>query len=244
MPEGPSLIILKEKLEQFKGKKVLHAVGYAEIDYSELENKTIIDIKTWGKHLLICFKKVTLRVHLMLFGSYIINKHTKRKIKLGLEFSSGNVNFYACRAELLHEDLNELYDWSADIMSDAWSNANAKKKLKEHPDMIVADALMDQHIFSGVGNIIKNEAMWKARVHPLAKVGDLPAKKITELINEARKYSFEFLDQKKKNTLRKHWCVYSKKICPRDKTPLYKKYLGKAKRRSFFCEICQLKYDK
>ena len=118
-----------------------------------------------------------------------------------------------------------------------------EKKLKEKPETVVADALMDQNIFAGVGNIIKNEAMWRARIHPLAKVGDLPLKKINELIKEARNYSFEFLEQKKANTLRKHWCVYSKKTCPRDKAPLHKKYLGKAKRRSFYCDVCQLKYD-
>ncbi|MEP6464713.1 MAG: DNA-formamidopyrimidine glycosylase family protein [Parafilimonas sp.] len=243
MPEGPSIIILKKNIQQFKGKKVLQALGYAEIDYSELENKTVTDIKTWGKHLLICFKKVTVRIHLMLFGSYIINKHTSRKVKFGLEFNSGNVNFYACRVDLLHEDIDTIYDWTADIMSDAWSNANAKKKLKQFPETIIADALMDQHIFSGVGNIIKNEIMWRARVHPQTKVGNLPLKKMNEIIKEARLYSFEFLEQKQANTLSKHWNVYSKKMCPRCKIPLHKEYLGKAKRRSFYCENCQVKYE-
>jgi endonuclease-8 len=47
MPEGPSIIILKEAIQSFKGKKVLKAEGYAKIDFSLFSNKKITDIKTW-----------------------------------------------------------------------------------------------------------------------------------------------------------------------------------------------------
>jgi formamidopyrimidine-DNA glycosylase len=40
-------------------------------------------------------------------------------------------------------------------MNDAFDEKHAKKKLKQIPDTLVCDALLDQKIFAGVGNIIK-----------------------------------------------------------------------------------------
>jgi endonuclease-8 len=94
MPEGPIILILKEQLQPFKHKKVISAKGYTtKMDPQLLVGKTITDIKTWGKHLLICFPKFTVRVHLMLFGSYKINDHGKHNATLSLQFAKGEVNF-------------------------------------------------------------------------------------------------------------------------------------------------------
>jgi hypothetical protein len=49
------------------------------------------------------------------------------------------------------------------------------------PDALVCDALLDQNVFAGVGNIIKNEVLFRIRVHPLSKLGALPAHKLRAL---------------------------------------------------------------
>jgi endonuclease-8 len=145
--------------------------------------------------------------------------------------------------KLLEGGPDELYDWSGDVMSDDWDAAKARKKLKAAPDELVCDALLDQDIFAGVGNIIKNEVLFRIRVHPESRVGALPPRKLTELIKEARNYSFDFLKWKKAFELRKHWLAHAKKECPRDHIPLEKvKHLGKRKRRAFFCTKCQKLY--
>lgn len=108
--------------------------------------------------------------------------------------------------------------------------------------MLVCDALLDQNIFSGSGNIIKNEVLFRIRVHPKTKVGALTTRKLNELIKEVRNYSFDFLKWKKAYVLRKHWLVHTKGICPRDHTPIIKEYMGKYKRRTFFCPKCQILY--
>ena len=85
-----------------------------------------------------------------------------------------------------------------------WDSKQARKKLKTQPDELVCDALLDQDIFGGVGNIIKNEVLYRIRVHPESTVGVLPAAKMTKLIAEARNYSFDFLHWKRAYVLRKH----------------------------------------
>ena len=243
MPEGPSLVILKEELAGFKGKKVTAVSGNSKENIKQLEGKKIIDFRTWGKHFLICFKGVTLRIHFLLFGKYTINEKKPVPARLSLEFSKGEINFYNCSVKFINEPLDEVYDFTADVMNDDWDVKAAKKKLKEKPDMLVCDALLDQQIFSGVGNIIKNEVLYRIKVHPETLVGNLPLKKLNELIKEARVYSFDFLEWKKEYTLRKHWLAHTKKTCSRDGNPIIKKYLGKTNRRTFYCEACQVNYN-
>jgi endonuclease-8 len=242
MPEGPSIVILKEEVQSFIGKEIIKVEGNSKQDIQRLSGQKIIDFKSWGKHFLICFKKFTVKIHFMLFGSYKINDQKDRVPRLRLIFDEGEMNFYACSVKILEEDLDELYDWTSDVMNDLWNPKAAKEKLKEVPDMLVCDALLNQKIFAGVGNIIKNEVLFRTRIHPESKIGNLPPKKINELIKEARNYSFDFLEWKKQYVLRKHWLAHTKKICPRCELPFVKKHLGKANRRSFFCNNCQVLY--
>lgn len=243
MPEGPSIIILKEAVQEFKGNRIITVTGNSKQDIQRLAGKKIIDFKSWGKHFLICFKSFTVRIHFMLFGSYSINEKIGTKLtRLGLHFKKGDLYFYACSVQFIEEDVNDVYDWSGDVMNDKWSAARAIKKLKQAHETLVCDALLDQHIFAGVGNIIKNEVCFRIKVHPESKIGALPAKQLKELVKEARNYSFDFLEWKKQYVLRKHWLAHTKKICTRCNIPLVKKYAGKTKRRTFFCTNCQVLY--
>ena len=243
MPEGPSIIILKELVQSFKGKKILEAGGNTKIEKQKLVNQKLTDFKSWGKHFLICTNAINLRIHFLLFGSYSIDEQTKPNPRLYLKFKTGSIYFYACALKPVEEELDEVYDWEGDVMNDNWNPAKARRKLKAIPDTLVCDALLDQNIFAGVGNIIKNEVLFRIKIHPESKIGKIPPRKIGELIKEARIYSFDFLKWKKAYELKKHWLAHTKKICPRCKIPFVKKYAGKTKRRTFFCENCQIKYD-
>ncbi|MDB5258018.1 MAG: endonuclease [Chitinophagaceae bacterium] len=242
MPEGPSIVILKEALQAYKGKKVLSATGNAKIELGRIEQQKIMDFKSWGKHFLICFKGFYLRIHLLMFGSYAINERKDRAPRLSLEFAAGEINFYTCSIKLIDGDPNQEYDWEVDVMADEWNASKAEKIIKLMPEEKVCDVLLNQAIFSGVGNIIKNEVLFLARIHPESLLGALPAKKRKELIKLARSYSFDFYTWKKAFVLKKHWQIYKKKICPRCNIPVETAYLGKTKRLTCYCSNCQYLY--
>ena len=243
MPEGPSLVIAKEEMLLFKGKKLVAVSGNTKIDKDRLLNKKLVDIRTWGKQLLLCFNGFTVRIHFLMFGTYRVNAKKETAPRLSLEFAKGEINFYTCAVKMIEEPLDEVYNWSADVLSDRWDPKAARKKLKALPAVLVTDALLDQNIFSGVGNIIKNEVLYRIKVHPKTKLGDLPARKLGELIKEAREYSFDFLRWKKEYTLKKHWLAHTKKTCKRDGDKIHKEYLGTTRRRTFFCNSCQKLYS-
>src|SRR5689334_13934418 len=129
MPEGPSIVILKELVAQFAGKKVTDVYGNSKIDQKRLLNRKVISFRSWGKHFLICFKEFTVRIHFLMFGSYSINsKKPDRAIRLGLKFSNGEINLYSCSIKILEGNIDDYYDWNADVMSDSWDRDAAFMK--------------------------------------------------------------------------------------------------------------------
>lgn len=242
MPEGPTLVILKESAEQFKGKKIKEISGNSTIDQQRLLHKKVIEFDTWGKHFLVRFNGFFLRIHFLLFGKYLINDKKDSPPRLHLGFTNGEINFYASAIRIVEGDPAEVYDFSADVMRDEWDPKAALEKVKEKGNSLICDVLLDQEIFSGVGNIIKNEILFKLKVHPLSKVSNIPVAKLKALIREARDYSFQFYEWKKKDVLKKHWKAHRKKTCPRDHIPFEIHNAGKLKRKAYYCVQCQQKY--
>ncbi|GAB6390485.1 DNA-formamidopyrimidine glycosylase family protein [Stutzerimonas marianensis] len=243
MPEGPSIVILREEVAGFTGQRIERAEGSAGLDKARLVGQTVRSFRSWGKHLLIELDEVSLRIHLLLFGSYRINERKDTVPRLSLGFANGELNFYGCSVQFIEGSLDEAYDWSADVMSDAWDSRATLKKLRARPRLLACDAQLDQTLFSGSGNIIKNEVLFRTRIHPLSLIGELPAAKLRELTREVRTYSFEFLQWKREGTLKAHWLAHTRTTCPRCGIPFVRaKSLGRSKRRSFYCERCQKRY--
>jgi endonuclease-8 len=243
MPEGPSLVILRELAQPFAGQRIRKAEGNSRIDKSRLVGQRIVALRSWGKHFLIELHGFSVRIHFLMFGSYCINSRKDRVPRLSLAFARGReLNFYSCAVRYIDRSLDEEYDWRADVLSDAWDPALARRKLRAMPGTLVCDALLDQNVFAGVGNIIKNEVLFRIRVHPLSKIGQLPPRKLRQLVEQARQYSFDFLEWKKAFVLRKHWLAHNKRMCPRCHIRFTRAYLGTTDRRSFYCERCQVRY--
>ena len=242
MPEGPSILILRELLEPFKGKQVISASGDADVDFDRLMHHKITDIKSYGKNLILCFSGFYLRIHLMMYGTYKINGRKEGTPRLRITTHKEEVNFYTCIVTLFEGKPADQYHWETDVLSDEWNPLQAEKTLKAMKKEKVCDVLLDQEIFTGVGNIIKNEVLFRIKVHPESLVSSLPAKKLKEMVKEAREFSFDFYNWKKKNQLNRNLKIYSKKECPRCSIPSYNAYIGKGKRLTSFCTNCQILY--
>ena len=159
MPEGPSIVILREQVAGLAGKKVLRVAGNSRVvDLARMQGETVRRFCSWGKHFLVVFDGFALRVHFMLFGSYRIDERREGATpRLQLGFARGReLNFYACSLKYLEGEPDEHYDWSADVMADAWNPRAALRKLRAAPATLACDALLDQDVFACAGNIIKN----------------------------------------------------------------------------------------
>lgn len=242
MPEGPSILILREEAERFAGQVVRRVEGDAKVDLQRLQGRRLTAVRSWGKQLLLELDEVTVRVHLLLFGSYAIDARKDRPPRLGLGFDNGELNFYGCSVRLLDEPPELLYDWRSDTLSERWDPALALEKLRAMPDTQVCDVILDQEVFAGAGNIFKNEVLFRIRVHPLSTLGALPADKLQELVTQVRQYAFDFLAWKRAFVLKRHWQAHRQSRCPRCAIALSKAKLGRTQRQSYYCEQCQIRY--
>jgi endonuclease-8 len=244
MPEGPSIVLLREAAAPFVGRRVLAVAGNSKQPIERLRNRVLRDARSWGKHFMLDFGTQWVKVHFGLFGSWRISEERLGVPRLRLGFSRGEfLALYACSVRLHEGALEDQYDWALDVMHPDWDAGAARARLRRHPDALVADALLDQALFPGVGNIIKNEVLHRVRLHPESRVGALPPRKLAQLVDQARAYSFDFLEWKRAFVLRKHWQVHAKRTCPRDGAPLaYRQHLGRQQRRAFWCPACQRLY--
>ena len=215
------------------------------MDPAALEGHTIKDIKTWGKYLFFVLdNKRMLRVHYGLFGKYVLHEWTKKtNPKLEMHFGNGDAIFWSVVSlHLLEGTLKSNgYLPQADIMDKKWSNDLALEKLaKEKPETLICDALMDQEIFAGLGNIIKNEALYRAGIHPKSEHGKIPEKKLLGLMGEMVAFGQEFLKYRRVGKLKRHLQIYKKEFCPKHKKEkVQHQKTGKTKRESYWCASCQ-----
>ncbi len=242
MPEGPSIVILRDELARFAGRKATVS-GSAKIDYARVTGRKVRAFRSFGKQFLVEFADTAIRVHFLLFGSWRIDERKAGSVpRLTLKFANGELNCYACAVRLLDGDLDTLYDWRGDVMSPQWDPALARKRLRAMPDALACDALLDQDVFAGVGNIIKNEVLFRIRVHPQSLVGALPRGKLEALVREAHAYAHQFHEWKLAGTLTRNLLAHKRKTCPRCDIALKLQVLGASRRRAFFCSRCQVRY--
>src|SRR4051812_43400109 len=118
MPEGPSIVILRDQAARFAGRRIVRARGNAKIDMEALTGQRIKAFRSWDNLFLIEMPGFALRVHFLMFGSYTIDERNPRPPRLSLAFVKGELNFYSCAIRVIEEDLDTVYDWSADVMAD------------------------------------------------------------------------------------------------------------------------------
>ena len=251
--EGPSLYLAANQLKPFKGKTVLAVSGNSKIEKERLLKKTVKNIFAWGKHLVIQFDEFALRTHFLLFGAFEaeVNDVTltgdyRRAYtpRLQLDFENGSIKLFNCSVKFLETgNAKASYDFTIDIMSPKWDADKAFVSVSSKPNAEIADLLLDQNIFAGVGNIIKNEVLWRVRMHPETKVKNITPAALTELIAETKKFSLLFYKWRKVFLLRKHLDIYQKSICPRCGAKVKRAKTGKRNRISHICPVCQIKAE-
>lgn len=241
MPEGPSILHLRNKLLPFKGKVVKEAGGYGPTPTAWINGKKLLDIQTWGKHLLFVFANGTVRVHLMLYGEIYINERRTVNRSFYLKFAKGEINGYVVKAQKLEGSPEDTYDWRTDILHKDFDPAYVKTLLKAQAAKTIDDVLMDQSIFTGVGNKIRNEALYRAGIHPLSVTGKIPAAKMTKLITEVVKYAKLFYNELETKGVNESFAVYKQDHAP-DGSAVTVKVLTKTKRKIYFSEHKQVLY--
>ena len=96
MPEGPTILLMKEDLLKLEGKTVTNAKGSIISDKNIVVGEALKEVRTFGKLTFLVFEKFSFRIHLLMYGSYSLfeKKHLSHTLRLGLQFKNEEVYFY------------------------------------------------------------------------------------------------------------------------------------------------------
>lgn len=267
MPEGDTIFRAAHTLSQaIEGQTVTgFASRVAQVRArlpKRLIGQRIAKVEARGKHLLIWFSPsdLALHTHLRMNGSWHLYRSGERWRKAEhlarVVIDAGGwqaVCFAAPVCQLLsrreveqHPSIAALGPDALDAQTDL---TEARRRLDERPDWTIAEALLDQRVLAGVGNVYKCEVLWLQRVDPWTLVADVPPATRTDLLATAERLLKANVGPGR--PLRRTTTspedgvgplyVYgrARRPCPRCATPITVARQGEQARPTYWCRRCQ-----
>ncbi|GAB2460483.1 Fpg/Nei family DNA glycosylase [Jatrophihabitans fulvus] len=191
MPEGDTVFALAARLRRdLDGRTVVRSSfrvpAHATADVA---GSVVLGHETHGKHLLTRFGDGrTLHTHLRMDGSWTVTRQGRRlprrllpDVRLLLEVDGGSTA-YGLRLPVVDlvataDERDVIGHLGPDPLRADWDAAEAVRRLCCDPSRAVADALLDQRLVAGFGNLWANELCFLRGLDPRTPVGevDLPA---------------------------------------------------------------------
>jgi len=205
MPEGDAIFRAARTLHRaLAGKEVtafesvLPSVNRVNDD-TPIVRRTIDRVHSRGKHLLMHFSgDLVLRTHMRMNGSWHIYRpgerwrRSRRDMRIVIATADFEaVGFNIPEAEFMPESevarSAALRTLGPDVLTDDFDANKVIANLRERPDSPIAEALLNQHVLAGLGNIYKSEILFMCRINPLARVQELTAANVRSLVEESRR---------------------------------------------------------
>lgn len=191
MPEGDTIHrtarTLRRALVDAAVTDVATNVGQVRaLGERRLVGQTVAAVEPRGKHLLIWFapSDLALHSHMRMSGSWHLYRPGQRWRKprhlarfrldvpdwVAVCFSAPVVALLSRRQVDMHPTLAAL---GPDALDTAPDVAEARRRLDERGDWTIGEALLDQRMLAGVGNVYKNEVLFIHGIDPWRRVDDL-----------------------------------------------------------------------
>ena len=197
MTEGPTARAKAIRInERFRGKKLLDIFARTKrmsINPRVLIGKKLEDVDTYGKNIILFLDSYAIRIHLMMYGTIHIYKpdepllKPERMIRLSLTFETGRLVVYnAPIVELNRKSRIVRYlkrTLGEDPLRDDWNPEHAVQLILKHKNRKIGDVLLDQKVIAGVGNIVRNEVLFRAKIHPDRLVRDLTEEEVRQWVD-------------------------------------------------------------
>ena len=205
MPEGDTIFRSARALNlALQGKRVeFFETAYAQLasvnDQSPVAGRTVERVESRGKWLLIHFSgDLILVTHMLMSGSWHIYRrgerwkrsrsHMRAMIATAdfeaVAFDVPIANFYTSRTLEWNTAIPKL---GPDLLGAGFSGNEALHRLAARGDDEIANALLNQQVVAGIGNVFKSEICFACGVNPFAKVSALPQTKLEDLLDTARR---------------------------------------------------------
>lgn len=231
-----------ERLEVSAPNPRGRAAGMERLDGSKLDRA-----EAHGKHLLLHFGDLVVHSHLGMSGSWhVYGRGSSWRKPPGAAWAVlkgerseavqfGGPTLRVLRVDALRRDpiLSRL---GPDVLGAEFDAGAVARSLRAAPDRAIGDALLDQALVAGIGNIFKSEACFAAHQDPWQPIADLPEGQLRRVVQTAHELMRDAVDQGRPPS-----AVYRRagRPCPNCATPIASRGQGDANRTTYWCPVCQ-----
>ncbi len=271
MPEGPEIRIAADKIERalrpYPTTEVFFAFEHLKPFEQDLAGCCIKGIETRGKAMLTHFDNgLSVYTHNQLYGKWMVRKahsypETNRQLRFAIHNAQKSALLYsASDIQILTEPEIETHPFLSQLGPDVLSKKLTAKRLqtslleKKHYRRRLANLYLDQHFLAGIGNYLRSEILFVARLHPKLRPIDCTAEQLLVLAEasiaiarQSYKHKGITNDLNLANQLKadgasyreyRHWVfARSNQPCRVCDTPIVKDTISS--RRIYFCPYCQ-----
>jgi len=215
MPEGPEVTIVAENLNKLLKNKYIHSYQLTDngryrkkgpdncIPFGDSLPLKVMKVENKGKLIFFTFTDGKKEFYMLntLGMSGVWHKQTGKHTCFVFEYSSskegvkkekiyfidqrhfGTIKFLTSK-----EDLEKkLKDIGPDMLNDSKMSLELfKERMMKYKHWNLVKALMCQKIISGIGNYLKSESLYHAKISPLLKVEDLSEDQFYQLYQSIR----------------------------------------------------------
>ncbi|TWT77266.1 Endonuclease 8 1 [Posidoniimonas polymericola] len=263
MPEGDTLYRIAENVRPvLAGQTIAAALSNASpqvpaIDAQSLVGRVVTTVEARGKHLLITLDDHrVVHSHLGMTGSWhayrIGDPWRKPPRQAGLALRTAThevVNFNPKLLKLVTATTLRRNDYlqrlGPDLMLPGVELAAVLPRLRVHNAAPMGEAVMNQTIAAGIGNVYKSETLFICRINPWTLVGELSDLRLTDYLAETHRLMRINRKSGKRTTRfagdgQRFW-VYGRRgePCFKCETPIRLRRQGDAGRTTYWCPRCQ-----
>lgn len=198
MPEGPEIKRAADDLAGAIAHKPAIEVFFA-FDHLKpyeliLQGKTVIGVQAHGKAMLIRFEnQLNIYSHNQLYGKWVISKaysypETKRQLRLAIHTEKKSALLYSASeiAVLTDEEIAThpfLSRLGLDVLDESTCVDQVIQRFqdKQFSRRSLTGLLLDQHFLGGLGNYLRSEILFVAKVPPSYRPIDCSSEQIVRL---------------------------------------------------------------
>jgi endonuclease VIII len=244
MPEGDSLHRIARRLQVLVGERLEaespNPRGLATGVARAVDGRALEGVEAVGKNVLLHFEGgVVVRSHLRMNGRWRVRRlddpawrGSPWLVLSGTEWEATQWN-----GPVLGLGRGSVPGVGPDLLATETVPAEIVRCLRRTgQDRLVGEALVDQRIVAGIGNMWLAEALWHGRVSPWSRLGDVDDEALERTLDWAQRAMRKAVAGK-----RSRRAVYRRagRACPRCGVPIRSRGLGDANRTAYWCPACQ-----
>jgi endonuclease VIII len=242
MPEGDAIHRAARRLQVLVGQELEveapHPRAAVKQLAPKLDGRRLESVEAIGKNLLFRFEGgLVLRSHLRMSGRWRVLEREAAVFGTPWLVLRGDRHAGVLwNGPVLELDRGFAHRLGPDILAEPPDYDTMVARLRRHQDRQVGDALLDQRLVSGIGNVWKVESLWAERMSPWRRLGDVTDDELRAVLEAAHDLMRARLDEVPGT---RH--VYRRKghMCPRCGTPIKSWPQGDQARMAYWCPACQ-----